>query len=57
MIHSETRSTTEVSDNSDVPEIAIGGIPNDQSSWLADVDDGMVMESNSKTPEASDQAS
>ena len=39
-----------VSDNS---EIAIADIPNNQISWLANVDDGLVMESNSK---ALDQA-
>ena len=56
-LQGETESTTEVSDNSDLPEIAIENIPNDESSWLADVDDDLVMESNSKTPKASDETS
>jgi len=56
-LQGETESTTEVSDNSDLPEKTIENIPNDESSWLADVDDGLVMESNSKTPTASDETS
>ena len=46
-LQSETECTTKVSDNSDLPEIAMENIPNDESSWLVDVDDGLVMELNS----------
>ena len=52
---SETECATKVSDNSDLPEIAMENIPNDESSWLIDVDDGLVMESNSQRLRSSDE--
>ena len=56
-LQSETECTTKVSDNSDLPEIAMENIPNDESSWLVDVDDGLVMESNSQRLRSSDEIS
>ena len=53
-LQGETECTTEVSDNSGLPEIAMENIPNDESSWLVDVDDGLVMESNSQRLRSSD---